>query len=165
MKFLTLIASLCLLSACVSSEGAIADSQKPLVSAVETPSTKENMPHKSEEFSTESPRFVSTAKPIACGPTKMVIDGITGEPHKEQPLLLGVEPLTLNTGQVAPVPVTFFVNSKTGTFTFLQILPNPEVGGELTCILSSGKISDYNEPMLGKILSNSPNNIKINYKR
>ena len=81
---------------------------------------------------------VTMQKPLHCGDTKTVIQGLTGNDYKEKPIWWGTE-------SQAPLPkYSLFVNEQTRTWTLIQFDDN------MACVLGVGEASTeiFNGPKI-----------------
>ena len=75
--------------------------------------------------------FVTTTKPILCGPAPVVFRSLAGKDINEKPIWLGQDENKSN--------YAIFVNAETSAFTLIQF------GEQMACILGLGPSSDIFE--------------------
>jgi hypothetical protein len=90
-----------------------------------------------------------------CAPIKDVMDNLTNK-WTEKPFLFMLEPVLIeahNQSVVQEVRTVMWVNSKTKTYTIVQIPPHLPANTYL-CIVGSGKISHVEQEMLLELIEN-----------
>lgn len=76
-----------------------------------------------------SAQSVTVEKPLKCGDTKTLIQGLAGEDYKEKPIWWGIEPGT------AVSRYSLFVNEQTKSWTLIQF------DEKIACVLGAGENS------------------------
>ncbi len=85
-----------------------------------------------------SAQSVTVEKPLKCGDTKNLIQGLASEDYKEKPIWWGIEPGT------AVSRYSLFVNEQTKSWTLIQF------DETIACVLGAGEASTqiFNGPKI-----------------
>jgi hypothetical protein len=106
-------------------------------------------------FAQEPGKVLTFTATKPCAPIKDVMDNLTNK-WTEKPFLFMLEPVLIeahNQSVVQEVRTVMWVNSKTKTYTIVQIPPHLPANTYL-CIVGSGKISHAEQEVLLELIEN-----------
>jgi hypothetical protein len=106
-------------------------------------------------FAQEPGKVLTFTATKPCAPIKDIMDNLNDK-WKEKPFLFMLEPVLIeanNQSVVKEVRTVMWVNSKTKTYTIVQIPPHLPANTYL-CIVGSGKISHVEQEMLLELIEN-----------